>query len=65
MELYLKVLACPKCKGNLEYKSISLSNENDVKEGFYCRKCSLLYPMVEDVPDMLPEEAMFLVDELP
>ncbi len=49
---YLEVLACPKCKSDLQY--INLEN----KEGFYCKKCKLLYPIVEDIPVMLPNEAL-------
>ncbi|HEA83826.1 MAG: Trm112 family protein [Thermodesulfobacterium sp.] len=51
---YLKVLACPKCKGELIYKIYSK------KEGFYCEKCKLFYPIVEDIPVMLIEEAINL-----
>jgi uncharacterized protein YbaR (Trm112 family) len=52
IEEYLKVLACPKCKKDLEYKSY----QN--KEGFYCKNCQLFYPIVEDIPVMLIEEAL-------
>ncbi len=48
---YLQVLACPKCKGDLDYKVW------DEKEGFYCKNCQLFYPIVDDIPVMLVEEA--------
>ncbi len=51
---YLEVLACPVCKGELEYK------EFEDKEGFFCKNCALFYPIVEDIPVMLPEEAIKL-----
>ncbi len=51
---YLKVLACPKCKGEITYK---MYNE---KEGFYCKKCKLFYPIIENIPVMLIEEAINL-----
>lgn len=51
---YLKVLACPKCKRDIIYK---IWNE---KEGFYCEKCALFYPIEEDIPIMLIEEAINL-----
>jgi len=54
---YLEVLACPKCKGDLEFKKLP------EKEGFYCKKCRLFYPIVEDIPVMLIEEAEKLEDE--
>ena len=43
----MKILACPKCKG-------------DVKENgmfIVCNSCKLAYPVLEDVPDMLIEDA--------
>lgn len=60
LEAYLEVLACPQCKGELEYKEAS----QEVK-GFFCKKCRLLYPILEDIPVMLPEEALFIEDESP
>ena len=51
---YLDVLACPECKGDLEYRE----KEGELPEGFYCPKCKLLYPIIEDIPIMLPEEAI-------
>jgi len=43
----LKILACPKCKGDIE------------KNGMFivCKKCKLAYPIIEDVPDMLIDDA--------
>lgn len=49
---YLKVLACPQCKGDLSYY------QKNKKEGFYCKKCKLLYPIEEDIPIMLVEQAI-------
>lgn len=43
----MEVLACPKCKGDVELKG-----------GFIvCRKCGLAFPVLDDVPDMLIEDA--------
>jgi uncharacterized protein YbaR (Trm112 family) len=48
-EELLKILACPKCKGDLEYRE---------KEGkLICHKCKLAYPIVDDIPVMLIDEA--------
>ncbi len=46
----LKILACPKCKGSLDYKR---------KENFFaCRKCRLKFKVLDgDIPDMLIEDA--------
>ncbi len=55
---YLKVLACPKCKGGVSYINL------DDKEGFYCKNCKLLFPIIEDIPIMLVEEAIsILIDK--
>ncbi len=59
IKAYLEVLACPQCKGDLEYKEIT----PEEKIGFFCKRCRLLYPILEDIPIMLPEEALSLTDE--
>lgn len=44
----MKVLVCPKCKGNVAEKGMFIN----------CRKCSLSYPVLEKtVPNMLIEDA--------
>lgn len=45
----LKILACPKCKGEVR--------PNDAGDGLDCRACRLTYPVREDIPVMLVEEA--------
>lgn len=45
----LSILVCPKCKGELEYK------EQD--NALICRACSLRYPVRDDIPIMLIDEA--------
>ena len=45
----LAILVCPKCKGELEYR------EADAK--LICRACSLAYPVRDDIPVMLIDEA--------
>lgn len=51
----LKILACPKCKGDLE-----LSQNED---GLICRQCELMYPIKEEIPIMLVEEAISLKEK--
>ena len=48
-EELLKILACPKCKGTLEY-----DRENGKLS---CEACRLRYPIRDDIPIMLVEEA--------
>ena len=45
----LEIIACPKCKGDLEYKS----EENKL----LCHACKLRYNIKEDIPIMLIDEA--------
>jgi uncharacterized protein YbaR (Trm112 family) len=50
----LDIIACPKCKGDLEYKI----DEGDHKNGrLICRQCSLVYRVEDDIPIMLIDEA--------
>lgn len=44
----MEILACPKCKGSVEEKSMFI----------VCKNCELAYPVLDkDVPDMLIEDA--------
>ena len=45
----LDILVCPKCREALEY-----DKKND---RLICRKCKLAYPIKNDIPVMLIEEA--------
>jgi D-glycero-D-manno-heptose 1,7-bisphosphate phosphatase len=46
----LDILACPKCKGD-----IVLSKKED---GLICKSCKLVYPIKDDIPVMLIDEAL-------
>jgi len=45
----LEILACPKCKGDIRL--------NDSQDGLICDNCKLLYPIKDDIPIMLVDEA--------
>jgi uncharacterized protein len=45
----LDILACPKCKGDLEYKT-------DPHE-LICHTCKLKYSVKDDIPNFLIDEA--------
>jgi len=45
----LEIIACPKCKGDLEYKS--------EEDKLICHKCRLVYKIKDDIPIMLIDEA--------
>jgi hypothetical protein len=48
-EKLLAILACPQCKGDLEYE-----RDND---RLICHKCQLRYRIEDDIPIMLINEA--------
>jgi uncharacterized protein YbaR (Trm112 family) len=48
----LNILACPKCKGDVRL--------NPTGNGLVCESCRLVYPIKDDIPIMLIEEATVL-----
>ena len=46
----LDILACPKCKGDVQL--------TDKEDGLVCHACKLLYPIKDDIPVMLIDEAV-------
>jgi uncharacterized protein YbaR (Trm112 family) len=46
----LEILACPKCKGDIRL--------NEKADGLICDRCRLLYPIKDDIPVMLIDEAI-------
>jgi uncharacterized protein YbaR (Trm112 family) len=51
-EELLKILACPKCKGDIHV--------NEAGDGLICDACKLLYRIEDDIPVMLIDEAVKL-----
>jgi len=45
----LDILACPKCKGDVRL--------TDNRDGLICDACKLKYPIKDDIPVMLTDEA--------
>lgn len=45
----LEILVCPVCKGNLDYRKTQAE--------LVCSACRLAYPIKDDIPVMLEEEA--------
>lgn len=45
----LEILACPQCKGDLEYR--------EAEAALLCHACKLRYRVEDDIPIMLIEEA--------
>jgi uncharacterized protein YbaR (Trm112 family) len=46
----LEILACPKCKGDVQL--------TEKEDGLVCNSCKLLYPIKDDIPVMLIDEAL-------
>ncbi len=45
----LEILACPDCKGSLNY--------DNLQQELICLHCQLAYPIRDNIPIMLTEEA--------
>jgi uncharacterized protein YbaR (Trm112 family) len=46
----LDILVCPKCRGDLELTR--------AQDGLVCAVCDLVYPVRDDIPIMLIDEAV-------
>lgn len=44
-----EILCCPQCKGDLEFK--------EEEHQIICHECRLIYPIKDDIPVMLIDEA--------
>ncbi len=51
----LDILVCPICKGPLDYRKAG--------QELVCKPCRLAYPIKDDIPVMLEEEARQLSEE--
>lgn len=49
----LRLLACPRCLGDLEALDC-----DGATAGFACAACQVVYPVRDDIPVMLVEEAI-------
>ncbi|MDX8401770.1 MAG: Trm112 family protein [Mariprofundaceae bacterium] len=50
----LEILVCPKCRAKVHY--------NDEQTALVCDTCKLAYPIRDDIPVMLVDEAEPLAD---
>jgi hypothetical protein len=46
----IEILACPQCKGALKVQP--------AEDGLSCPKCGVVYPVRDDIPIMLPDQAV-------
>ena len=49
-EVLLKILACPNCDSRPPLESVG--------ESLRCTECGKTYPVVDGIPDLLPESAV-------
>lgn len=55
MEL-LSILACPKCKIELDLTIDKEENGEIIQGHLTCRDCNEAYPILDTIPNMLPSE---------
>ncbi len=46
----INILACPKCKGKITVQP--------AEDGLSCPKCAVVYPVKDDIPIMLVDQAI-------
>ena len=51
-EMAEEFLVCPKCRGSLVYK------ESKEKEMLICKNCRVYYPVEDEIPILLTEDAI-------
>ena len=52
----LEILVCPLCKGPLDYRK----NQPELGSELVCKACRLAFPVKDDIPLMLEDEARTL-----
>jgi len=52
----MEIIACPLCKGSLELTVEEEDEREIVKGSLYCGSCSVIYPIEETIPNLLPPE---------
>ncbi len=53
----LEILVCPVCKGPLNYKNQNQNKKQDKTEELWCRADKLAYPIIDEIPVMLLDQA--------
>jgi uncharacterized protein YbaR (Trm112 family) len=52
----MDIIVCPVCKGELEL-TISEEKDGEIVSGtLTCRKCNVIYPIEDTIPNLLPPE---------
>ena len=52
----MEILACPKCKGDLELKVEEEKDDEIIKGMLSCKSCGIDYPITDAIPNLLIPE---------
>ncbi|MGC8961900.1 MAG: methytransferase partner Trm112 [Candidatus Bathyarchaeia archaeon] len=56
-EELMEILACPICKHHPLELKVFQSSEGEIVEGIIlCHKCGRWYPVIDEIPHMLPDD---------
>ncbi|MEM1578060.1 MAG: methytransferase partner Trm112 [Archaeoglobaceae archaeon] len=50
----LDILACPKCKSDLELEVLEEENGEIISGKLICKACGVYYPIEDGIPNLLP-----------
>ena len=48
----IKILACPECKVGVKH------HKKGKKESLSCPKCKRIFPVIDDIPHMMPKDSI-------
>ncbi|MFC1946672.1 methytransferase partner Trm112 [Chloroflexota bacterium] len=52
----MDIIVCPVCKGELELEITDEKDEEIISGSLTCRKCNVIYPIDDTIPNLLPPE---------
>ena len=52
----MDILVCPVCKGQLKLTIKEEKQDEIITGSLYCAKCNVTYPIIEGIPQLLPQE---------
>ena len=54
----MSILVCPVCKGKLELKTETESDNEIISGALFCPRCGVNYPITDTIPNLLPPEKL-------
>jgi len=52
----MDIIVCPVCKSELELEITDEKDEEIISGSLTCRKCNVIYPIEDTIPNLLPPE---------